>query len=330
MSYNPLIIFPPNEKSIIVKKDVPVDLYVVRTNLFGSEILGNRGLYHAGLLFESENISWVIDLSIEGNMGAMIPYLTNDGEVEVNNPIVLEYYSPETIDSWRDYWNIKSDKICTISPYVYDKLLDYIMKTLGPKYDRYIPFSITNKPFYTVNGEQDKIVSIIYASDNTCDKFPMRCFEWLHKNHSIDIKPFPITHMVLTVNQKPIPITDMKDPGLVSYTKKMQNYIESFKKINSKDPASLIDIYKYYSSKKEDNDINTLEYVLSLDNLTQKPQWYKLPIDDVAISVQDMYFKIINKSNYTLIIVLAVLLAILLFIVFKKIGKKELFKPLYV
>ena len=48
-----------------------MNLYVCRTDVFGSKVLGDRGLFHSGLLFESGENTWVIDLSIKGNMGVL-------------------------------------------------------------------------------------------------------------------------------------------------------------------------------------------------------------------------------------------------------------------
>jgi len=314
---DPIIIFPSDKKPLIAKPDGPVDLYVCRTDVFGSKLLGDRGLYHSGLLFEYGNTSWVIDLSIKGSMAALIPQLTNDGKVIVDNPIVLEYYSPESANSWQPYWDNKGTKICTISSSLYNKLIDYILNTFAPFYNRYIPFGITNKPFYYISGNEDKIDSTIYAIDNTCDKLPMRCFEWLQKEHGVTSLPFPVTRLVLSVDEKPIPITNMKDTGLVAYTKMMQNYVQAFEKIHRKDPSSFINIIDLLTRTEE---TNILEYVLSLDNVTQKPQWYKLPNTDVSISAEDMYFKLDNRRVYTIIIVVSLILlviAILLFLAFK-------------
>lgn len=319
MNYQPTIIFPTNSQPTISKTDKDVDLYVVRTDVFGSKLLGDRGLYHSGLMFRSKSTSWVIDLSIKGSMVSIIPYITKDGEVAVDNPIIIEYYSPETEQLWQSYWTNKGSKICTLSPQLYNKLLDYMLKELAPAYDKYIPFSISNKPFYSISGKQDTIVSEIYASDNTCDKLPMRCFEWLQDNHGIDCKPFPVTRMVLSVDQKPIPIKNLKDPGLIDYTDKIQKYVQIFSKIHRKDPSSMVDLYDLLSKQQN---LNILEYILALDNATHKPQWYKLPTRDVSISAEDMYFQLPKRDNNLTVIIVVVLglltLAILLFLLHRK------------
>lgn len=321
MSYNAVTIFPSGDQTIVPKSDSDVDLYVVRSNLFGSRILGNRGLYHTGLMFQSQNSAWVIDLAINNNFSSLIPYLNDEGEVSTDNSIIIEYYSPDTQESWKSYWKYKSSKICTLSPQLYDKLIDYILKELAPKYDRYILFSISNKPLYNISGKQDIMVSEMYSADNTCDKLPMRCFEWLQKNHNVKIQSFPITRIVLSVDQNPIPITDMKDPGLVEYTRKIQNYKEIFSKIHSKDPSSMISLYEQHKLMNNDY-FNILEYVLSLDNKTYKPQWYKLPTNDVSISAEDMYFRIPQKNGrWTLIIIIIIALLILSFFLFNYMKK---------
>jgi hypothetical protein len=326
MSLGEQIIFPPNlvkSSFSIHKPTTPVTLYTSRTNLFGVKSLGDYGLYHSGLLFKTSDATWVIDLAIEGNFANILPYLDDQKKsVKIDNLIILEYYSPETKQKWGSYWNDIGDPVCTISPSQYEKLIDTILKNIGPKYNKYLLFSITAKPYYTIEDNQDKIISTIFASDNTCDKLPMRCYEWLNQEYGIEIKPFAITRLALTTPQDPIPINDMKDPGLVKYTQEIQQYVGILSSLHNKDVNGLIKIYREIMAQK--NDFNYFEYVLALNNTTNTQQWYKLPTRDVSISAEDMYFKLpksgSNRCVLFVLIAMVVLIALLLllFLIRKK------------
>ena len=322
MSHGEVIIFPSTTNTDIFKPNEYVNLYVCRTNVFGSKVLGDRGLFHSGLLFESGENTWVIDLSIKGNMGGLIPYI-NNGDVTLDNYTVLEYYSPATKNTWEKYWSNKGKKICSISPSLYKKLIDYILREIGPRYNRYALFSISSKPFYTIRGNKASSTSTIYTSDNTCDKLPMRCFEWLQKEHGVRSEVFPITLILLSIDQKPTLITNMNDNGLVKYTTTIRKYINlfnDFNKIHSKDVDGL------YSSitNLQQSDVNILEYVVSLNNDTEKVEWYKLPVNDVSISATDVYFKV-SSSKFRcvfIIVLILVLISIVLFLIFRNFVAK--------
>jgi hypothetical protein len=308
--YTPQIISPKN-KSVQVKYPnviEDVDLYVYRTNVFGSKALGDRGLYHSGLLFESGSKSWVIDLSIYKDMGTLIPNIINDTVVP-NNINVLEYYSPEDKSKWSSYWNIKSEKICTISPKIYIKLLSYILDDFAKIYKYYVLLSISNKPLYIIKNNKGTTVSIEYTDDNTCDKLPMRCFEWLNKKYNISIKPFPITRLVMGIDSLPVKITNMKDPGLLSYVMSLHKYIDIMEAINKKDYSTVFTILQ----RLNDNKFNILEYTQSIDPDTKEQFFYKLPSTDVSLSAIDLYYKIDNKSmNYLLITILILVILIII------------------
>lgn len=320
MSLGEQIIFPPNlaSKSFKIHKPTSeVTLYTCRTNLFGVKAFGDYGLYHSGLLFKTSDATWVIDLAIAGSFARLIPFLKNQ-EVTIDNPIILEYYSPETMAKWGPYWNDKGNPVCTISPSQYEKLIDTILNNIGPKYDKYVLFSVTAKPYYTIEDNEDKVVSTIFASDNTCDKLPMRCYEWLHQEYGTEIKPFTITRLALTTPQDPIPINNMKDPGLVKYTQEIQQFVNILSSIHTKDVQQAIKIFQEIMAQK--NDFNYFEYVLALNNTTNTQQWYKLPTRDVSISAEDMYFKLPqsncpNRCVLFVLIAMVVLIAILLFLV---------------
>lgn len=317
------IIFPPNKAVTplnIHKPTTPVTLYTSRTNLFGVKAFGNYGLYHSGLFFKTSDATWVIDLAIEGGFANLIPSVKN-GEVIMTNPIILEYYSPESKQKWGPYWSDIGNPVCTISPSQYEKLIDTILNNIGPKYPKYLLFGISAKPYYTIEDDQDKIVSTIYASDNTCDKLPMRCYEWLNEEYGTEIKPFAITRLTLTTPQDPVPINNMKDPGLVNYANKMQYLIQIFGKISNKDPAGIYNILT--ELMKTEGGFDYFEYVYALNNKTDAPQWYKLPTRDVSISAEDMYFKLLksNCPNMCVVFVLIgmiVLIGLLLFLVLRK------------
>jgi hypothetical protein len=283
----------------------------------GAKAFGDYGLYHSGLFFRTSDATWVIDLAIEGGFANLISSIDKSGEVTMTNPIILEYYSPESKQNWGSYWNDIGDPVCTISPSQYEKLIDTILNSIGPEYNKYLLFGITSKPYYTIEDNQDKIVSTIFASDNTCDKLPMRCYEWLHQEYGTEIKPFAITRLALTTPQDPVPINNMKDPGLVNYTKKTQDLVGILARISSKDINGVITIYKELMAQKDG--FHYFEYVYALNNKTNAPQWYKLPTRDVSISAEDMYFELPksvcpNRCVLFVLIGMFVLVGILLFL----------------
>jgi hypothetical protein len=289
MVYMPVPVFPVKGKRPEMHQPTSdCTLHVVRTMLFGSVALGNKGIYHHGLLMKTDDAIWVLDLSIQGAMSSLIPYLDKNGNVTIDNLIVIGYYPPSEHDQWGDYWQFETDPICTISASLYHNLAHYLIDIFSPTHNRYDIFMITDKPHYNITGDIEHSWSTIFASPNTCDKLPLAAFEWLHKHHSVSIKEFPIERIVLETEIRPEKITNMKDPGLVAYAREMSQYINVFKDIDSHNYKGL---FEAISTLSKHVGIPFLQYVVALDPKTKEQHFYKMNVKDLAVSGTDVFYQ---------------------------------------
>ena len=97
----------------------------------------------------------------------------------------------------------------------------------------------------------------------------------------------------------------------------LKKRVIDFNNIHSKDVNGLYNsIYRFTTVR-----CNILEYAVSLNNDTEKVEWYKLPVNDVSISATDVYFKV-SSSKFRcvfIIVLILVLISIVLFLIFRNL-----------
>jgi hypothetical protein len=260
----------------------PVECRVVRADLVGIAALGARGIFHAGLLFSTPSAEWAIELTIP-SFGTLVPKIV-DGAVEVDNFVVLGYYPPLDAHLWRSYWTHTSKTVCTISPAQYAGLMKHVVARIGPQSPRYVLFNTMGKPNLVLDGDVEVQTDYTYTADNTCDKLPMRCFEYLRSAHGVSIGAFPITRVALQSLTPPRKV-DSTDPGLLAYAREVGGFVDAFTKLASKHYLGAVELLLTLSTAH----IGAFRYVLSLDFDTNEQSYYMLPLEDTSLSISDVY-----------------------------------------
>jgi hypothetical protein len=306
----PIVIYPdnPTGTSMFSPSD-DVHVYVCRSNLFGSQQLGNKRLFHCGVLFRSGCSSWAIDLSIKGDMSSLLPKVGKQGNVVLDNGIVLGYYPPENETAWSAYWNRISDRVCTISHHQYEKLLDYILTKYVPNYDEYALFSVVGVPRFASDEEEELMATKVYTQSNVCDTLPIKCFRWLLKHHGVRIHEFPMQWITLSVGHKPEKVTNLSDPGLVAYAKEMDVFRTALADIASRDYKGLILAVQQIIAAG----IPFLKYVRSYSKRDHRAHFYRLRADDVSLSVVDVMQELPQPRNNRMLCLLVSLAVSILF-----------------
>ncbi len=265
----------------------PVECFVVRANLFGSDLLGRRGAYHSGILFRADDREWAFELVLS-DFAALVPDIVN-GHVSAEPFITLGYYAPLDAHLWRSYWSYTSARVCTLSPAQYEATVSQILTVIAPTYDKYVVFGIAAVPTVRRNGRHEQQTDLNYTEDAVCDKLPKHTFEFLAKK-GIRCGPFPIMRSVLQTPTPPVKLaTD--DPGLLAYAREMQRLKRVFAEIKGQDLHAVIDIYMAFKTDR----IAPFRYVMSIEPTTHAVSYYLLPSNDVAVSVTDVSFHV-NES----------------------------------
>jgi hypothetical protein len=292
MSYMSEPIFHRTSKSVpMYEPTASVDCYVVRAALFGIEELGKRGIYHSGILFNSIGRQWAFEL-ILSDFGNLIPRIVNEA-VEVDNFITIGYYPPLDAHLWRSYWTETSARVCTIEPMQYKALVEYILQDFGPRFPRYVPFGIYGKPMVNLLGSSTEIqTSNVYTVDNTCDKLPMHCFQWLSSAYSVLVAPFPVTRIAL---QTPTPPKRMSPTSseLLAYAQELDAFKSEFSLISHRNYLALPALW--YSLKHAKS--GPFRYALSIDPVTSEQSYYQLPKDDVTVAITDVFLRVMPDND---------------------------------
>jgi hypothetical protein len=202
-----------------------VELYVFRADLLGLANIGaTAGLYHTGLGMRepSTGKEWALDLAALTTLTtAVVPYVNEAGEVEIDARCCMTYYPVETRNQWRSYWKLsyRSNLVCTISPEQYLGLLRFLFGTFTDKLSDYSLF-VLEGPTMSKEPEQSSIeisTTSRYTDDMTCDTYVYETFTFLERTHGTSISPFPMLRCHLSCITPPVKVTSRSDPELVAF-----------------------------------------------------------------------------------------------------------------
>jgi hypothetical protein len=258
-----------------------VQLYVVRSPLFGNEVASAVGVYHSGILCVADNKQWALELTLD-DFSRLVPTVRND-TIHMDNWITLGYYPPEDAHLWRSYWSYTSPLTATISSTEYMAFIKWIVTVYGPTWPLYVPLGITSKPSATLSANRETLNDVVYTVDNTCDKLGMRAFQWLHDTMNVEIAPFPVQRLETQTWRAPTIVMD-DDPGLVRASLEMRSIVQQV--INKTGRAMTSSMLMQIASE---NPKIFHRYQLSLDPVTYKQHYYLLPPNDVSLSVTDVF-----------------------------------------
>jgi hypothetical protein len=272
----------------------PVQCRVVRADLVGLGAFGARGIYHSGILFSTADAEWALELTIS-NLASLVPRVVA-GRVEVDNLVQLNYYPPLDAHLWRSYWTVTSDLVCTISPAEYAATMRHVTDRIGPEFPRYVPFQFSDKPDLALDGSTGIQTTTVQTVQNTCDKLPMRIFEYLRSAHGVEIAPFPVTRIFLQTAEPARPVAPT-DPGLLAYAAEAQQLIGPLTALSNKDYMGAIKLIVGFSANPAH--VGAFRYFFSLGfDPPHTQSYYVAPAHDTSISISDVYVDLGPASRY--------------------------------
>ncbi len=261
----------------------PVECRVVRADLVGAAAFGARGIFHAGLLFSTPEAEWAIELTIP-SFGELVPTV-QDGKVVANNRMSLNYYRPLDAHLWRPYWTLTSDLVCTITPHQYRGAMKHVTDVIGPQFPYYVLATIAYKPNLRFEGQTGVQTTTVQDQDNTCDKLPLRIFEYLHSAHGVRIAPFPVTRIFVQITDRARKVAP-DDPGLLAYARELDSITGALADLGNKNYVGALKVIAGFIAGDK---VAPFRYFLGLDLEPPYAQsYYLVPSYDSSISISDV------------------------------------------
>lgn len=277
-SSSPVIVYPSEDPRVYVPPEgTEIDMKIVRSSLFGSDIFGEKGIYHQGLMFvtrEQVPKAWVIDM-IMTDWSKLFPVWDPEAaRISMSNDMSLEYYSPETAP-WNNYWTHTTDSLCRLTVGEYVECLKYIFTGYTRDYNKYCLFGISGVPRVEYTGERESTETVVYSWSNTCDKFTERVFGWIYESLGKEVRSHPLTRATIEVNTPPVEIKDVSDPGLVAYGKQMAQLEKLLGSINKRDVGG---VYETVLRLQKSGGIKIFNYVFSYGSQGGEEKIYRLDV----------------------------------------------------